>query len=434
MRRNPLYSFKDVTSVGIYDVPLNSTVHILDNGTGVPQFVEIIAKTGLGAGSPIGQFLANPNLYIDFSGAGSIPSELAKVQEGGNDGWRILGRNPDNYGDIGQGAIDFNESLILSTTVGATGYNSFAAGTRTTASGRQSAAFGDGTVADNYGAMAVGRYNQRMLTTGTSGVDNVFAVGVGLSPSNPRDGLVVTSRGNVESPESTIFSIDGAGDRVLITREYVQSLYIPLSEKAAALGVATLDVDGKIPSDQVPAIAISETYVVGSQAEQLALRVEIGDVCIRTDISQTFIQNGGSSGTMSDWTMMATPTQSVISVNGQIGAVSLGLSDLNDIDTSNLMASSIIQFDGIKWVTVDGSSLGVNYFKDLMDTPNTWPAEEGYLLKTTSVGQGGVVFENIIDGGSYSGGSGGGRSAAAYTPEPRVRPNEYTSPPRASRI
>lgn len=105
----------------------------------------------------------------------------------------------------------------------------------------------------------------------------------------------------------------------------------------SANGIAPLDGDSKIPTSYLPAIAVSETFVVNSEAAQLALMAQEGDIAVRTDISKTFIQNGGSSGTMADWTEFLTPSDLVISVNGYTGAVTLVKSDvgLGNVDNTS---------------------------------------------------------------------------------------------------
>jgi len=99
------------------------------------------------------------------------PSELEKITENGNTGWRLLGRNPDNYGDIGQDAIDFSysNSTGISGATGyysaafgyittANGYASHAEGSYTTASGHNSHAEGCGTTSSGYTSHAEGYY------------------------------------------------------------------------------------------------------------------------------------------------------------------------------------------------------------------------------------------------------------------------------------
>lgn len=55
----------------------------------------------------------------------------------------------------------------------------------------------------------------------------------------------------------------------------------------------------------------------------LALTAQTGDVAIRTDLSKTFILKGTSSSTLADWQELATPVDSVTSVNGLTGTVVL---------------------------------------------------------------------------------------------------------------
>src|SRR5690606_7199136 len=50
--------------------------------------------------------------------------------------------------------------------------------------------------------------------------------------------------------------------------------YIPITQKGAANGVATLDAAGKLPASQVPAVAITDTFVVATQAAMLALTAQ----------------------------------------------------------------------------------------------------------------------------------------------------------------
>lgn len=102
------------------------------------------------------------------------------------------------------------------------------------------------------------------------------------------------------------------------------------ANKGQPNGYPSLGSDGKIPSSELPAIALTDVFVVNSQAAQLALVAEEGDVAVRTDLPKTYIHNGGTSGTMSDWQEMLTPTDTVLSVNGQTGAVNLTTTNISE--------------------------------------------------------------------------------------------------------
>lgn len=98
----------------------------------------------------------------------------------------------------------------------------------------------------------------------------------------------------------------------------------------SAGNVPVLDGSGKLAIGVLPALAITSTSVVATQVAQLALTAQEGDVAIRTDESKTYIHNGGVAGTMADWTLLATPTGSVLSVNGFTGAITLTTANIAD--------------------------------------------------------------------------------------------------------
>lgn len=103
---------------------------------------------------------------------------------------------------------------------------------------------------------------------------------------------------------------------------------ISSSEKGAVSGVATLGADGKLTAAQVPAIAITETFVVATEAAMLALVCEQGDVAVRTDISKSLILKAEPATVLANWQELLTPVSPVSSVNGQTGAVVLDSGDV----------------------------------------------------------------------------------------------------------
>ena len=94
--------------------------------------------------------------------------------------------------------------------------------------------------------------------------------------------------------------------------------------KGAANGIASLDSTGLIPQSQLPGIAIHSTNVVNSQAAMLALSsADAGDLAVRTDVNKTFVLTASPASTLGNWQELLTPTDSVTSVDGNTGAVSL---------------------------------------------------------------------------------------------------------------
>jgi hypothetical protein len=103
---------------------------------------------------------------------------------------------------------------------------------------------------------------------------------------------------------------------------------IATSARGALSGVASLDSGGKVPTSELPAIAITNTFVVATQAAMLALTAQVGDVAVRTDVNANFILATEPATTLGNWVQLLVPADSVTSVDGRTGTVTL--SDLYD--------------------------------------------------------------------------------------------------------
>ena len=86
--------------------------------------------------------------------------------------------------------------------------------------------------------------------------------------------------------------------------------------------VPILDGSGKLDTSVLPALAITDTFVVANQTAMLALSAEKGDVAIRSDLNKTFILSTNSPSTLADWKEMPTPTDLVLAVAGLTGTIS----------------------------------------------------------------------------------------------------------------
>jgi hypothetical protein len=100
-------------------------------------------------------------------------------------------------------------------------------------------------------------------------------------------------------------------------------------QKGVANGIAELDGNGLVPTHHLPALAITTTQVVNSQSAMLALTAQIGDVAVRTDVNKSFILTATPASTLANWQELLTPTDSVLSVDGSTGAVSLSGTYIN---------------------------------------------------------------------------------------------------------
>jgi hypothetical protein len=135
---------------------------------------------------------------------------------------------------------------------------------------------------------------------------------------------------------------------------------IETSEKGAANGVATLDANSKIPSSQVPAIAITDVFEVADIAARDALtigsgdgEVQEGDVVIVTDASADPAITAGAASYIYDGSAykLLKAGDEVLSVNGETGVVTLDADDISDAATTNKFATQG-QLDKVDFLTV----------------------------------------------------------------------------------
>jgi hypothetical protein len=100
--------------------------------------------------------------------------------------------------------------------------------------------------------------------------------------------------------------------------------YTTLTNKPTIPNQLTAGTNVTITNDviDVASVALTSVRTATSESAQLALSLQEGDVVVRTDLNESYMHNGGSAGTMADYTLLATPTNAVLSVVGQTGSIS----------------------------------------------------------------------------------------------------------------
>lgn len=96
---------------------------------------------------------------------------------------------------------------------------------------------------------------------------------------------------------------DGTGANTSVGS--IRAPLVPLTQKGASNGVATLGSDGKIPASQIPALALVDVFTVASESEMLALDAEQGDMAIRTDTNTSYILSASPASTLENWVELA---------------------------------------------------------------------------------------------------------------------------------
>lgn len=124
-----------------------------------------------------------------------------------------------------------------------------------------------------------------------------------------------------------------------------------LEAAGVANGVAELDASGHVPASQLPGLAITDVFVVNSQAAMLALTAQTGDVAVRLDENKTYILSASPASNPANWVQVLAPGGgggAVTSVNGQTGIVVLtaadvGLGNVNNTSDINKPVSTMQQ-------------------------------------------------------------------------------------------
>jgi hypothetical protein len=76
------------------------------------------------------------------------------------------------------------------------------------------------------------------------------------------------------------------------------------------------DANGKISSSLLPAIAITDTFPASSEAAMLALTAQTGDICVRTDVTKSYILKGTDPTVLANWQELLATTVNANTVDG----------------------------------------------------------------------------------------------------------------------
>ena len=167
----------------------------------------------------------------------------------------------------------------------------------------------------------------------------------------------------------------------------------------------------------VTSIALTSVQEAANESAQLSLTTQEGDVVVRTDENKTYVKNAGTSNSMSDFTLLRTPTDAVLSVNGNTGAITAAqiasaveaASDSNtftDADHTKLNAiesSATADQTGAEIKTAYEAEADTNAFTDSEKTKLSGIATGAtntaapYYTSAISVGDGGLTQNNFTN-------------------------------------
>ena len=173
-------------------------------------------------------------------------------------------------------------------------------------------------------------------------------------------GAVPTSRkvnGYSLSSDITLYKSDlGLGN---VTND----AQLTVAQLGAASGVCPLGSDSKVPIANLPAQQMMTTYVVASQAAMLALDAKVGDMAIRTDISQTYVLSSLPASTFSNWIALVFAAP-VTSVNSKTGSVTLTYTDVGAVPSTRTVNSKALSSD----ISLTASDIGLSHVQNVDQT------------------------------------------------------------------
>ncbi|MGB4761862.1 MAG: hypothetical protein WBP12_00730 [Candidatus Saccharimonas sp.] len=221
--------------------------------------------------------------------------------------------------------------------------------------GKPSVIAAGATQADARTAIGAGTSNLVLGTTSTTAKSGDYApswvditdkptvVGAGATQADARAAIGAGSSNLTIGTTSTTAK---AGDYTPTKSEIgianidnTSDLNKPISTAAQTALDAKADlVNGVIPTNQLPALALTSVVSVVNQTAMLALtsaQVQPGDIAVRTDGAGTFVLTAADPSVLASWTRLNAPTDLVTSVNGHIGDVVLGKADVGLANIDN---------------------------------------------------------------------------------------------------
>ena len=151
---------------------------------------------------------------------------------------------------------------------------------------------------------------------------------------------------------------------------------------SSALAAKADLVDGLVPTNQIPAIAITEFLgTASSQSAMLALTGQRGDWCNRSDVHKAYVAIAEPLSSVNNWVAIDYPAAPVLSVNGQAGTVVLGKAD---VELGNVENTALSTWAGTTNVTTlgtiaTGTWQGTAIADSYIASAATWNAKQAAL-------------------------------------------------------
>ncbi|MBT8286942.1 MAG: tail fiber domain-containing protein [Bacteroidia bacterium] len=194
-------------------------------------------------------------------------SGLEALDEGNGIGWRLKGRDPQFYGNIGRNAIDFSANSTPGGDYGATGWSSMAIGNEVLSSGSYSIAMGNQAYSRNTHSITLGFWSSTEGKSSLAIGDNARALkdySIALGYHASADGKNAAVLGN-ESKATGLKSF-AIGSKVEASGDYSTVMGLnsiahghssfAIGQEVKALGSNTIAIGYKLKANSTNSIAL----------------------------------------------------------------------------------------------------------------------------------------------------------------------------------
>jgi hypothetical protein len=167
-------------------------------------------------------------------------------------------------------------------------------------------------------------------------------------------------------------------------------------EKGAFGGLATLDMNGKIPQQQIPSISIIDVLSAGNETEMLALNAQKGDICLRSDTKTSYILKSEPALVLDNWAQLGGQS------SGGTGGTSTVSNETRKIQSYRLFASysigEMVLYDNLLWIAKRGLFTVGEFDK------NEWILVAGNMSSYSFDADGDGIIDraNWADGSKYA--------------------------------
>lgn len=279
---------------------------------------------------------------------------LEAINEGNGIGWRLIGKDSDNYGNIGNSAVDLSNSLSNTQDFGAIGYGGFATGIETTALSAGSTAMGSRTIASSSNAIAMGQSTTASGIRSTAmGLNSIASGGnsTAMGESTMASGLDATALGNATQATGDNTIATGRGTEAIgVSSTAMGSFTDAIGDFSFAIG------DGSNASGEASVAMGNDTFAFGQFSVAMGSNTTASNASA-TAMGENTTASGLSATSLGENTAASGAYATAMGLNSNasgIGSTAMGFFTNSESYRSTALGSYNIGFGSVgAWSSTD---------------------------------------------------------------------------------